>query len=229
MSDSPPQRRGPRGQAAETRAAILREARRSFAAVGYAGTRLRHVAQEAGVDVALVSYYVGSKENLFAAAMELPPSPRELVAEAVAGPVELLGESLTRQLLGAWADDASRSAAQGVLQSLSTRDDFGETVLAYGADHLLAPIAGALGVPDAGYRAALALSHLLGVALTRHVAVAPLRGMSDEQIVADVAPIIQHYLTGELSSSREASTRPPGATDGRRGPPERVPPARCSA
>ncbi len=197
---SPP-RRGPRGAAAETRASILREAARAFANSGYAGTTLRHVAHEAGVDASLVSYYFGSKEALFAAAMELPSSPREVVAAAVSGPHELLGESLTRHLLVAWSDEESRRVAQGVLQSLSTRGDFGDTMLEYAAEHLLGPIADALGGPQSRYRASLALSHLLGVAIARHVAVVPFLGVSDERLIADIAPIIQHYLTGDLSPS----------------------------
>ncbi len=204
MTDSSPPRRGPRGQAAATRAAILREARRAFAAYGYAGTSLRHVATQAGVDVALLPYYFGSKENLFAQAIELPLSPREVVAAAVDVPLDQLGESLIRGLLTAWADEEAAATARGVLQSLSTRDDFAATVIAYSQEHVVGPLAQRLGTPDASYRATLAIVHLVGLAVTRHVALMPMAGADEEALVADIAPVIQHYLTGELSSGRGA-------------------------
>lgn len=201
-------RRGPRpADAADTRAAILREARRAFEEIGYAGTSLRHVAQRAGVDASLLSYYFGSKENLFTAAMELPASPREVVAAALTVPREELGQALTRGLLAAWADEASRLAVQGVLQSLSTRDDFGQTLLDYAADHVVGPLAAALGTPDADYRATLALTQLGGLAIARHVVGHEvLAKTTDEALVSAVAPVVQHYLTGDLGGAAAPAT-----------------------
>lgn len=199
-------RRGPRGaDAADTRAAILREARRAFAAGGYAGTSLRQVAQRAGVDASLLSYYFGSKENLFAAAMELPSSPREVVASVLAdAPLERLGEALVRGLLSAWADDEARLAATGVLQSLADRDDFADTLVDYAGEHVIGPLAaaiasGGLSAPEALQRATLALTQLSGLAIARHViGDRALSAMPDEAVVAAVGPVVQHYLTGDL-------------------------------
>jgi AcrR family transcriptional regulator len=195
-------RRGPRtADAADTRAAILREARRAFAEGGYAGTSLRQVAQRAGVDASLLSYYFGSKENLFTAAMELPASPREVVVRALEEPRDRLGEALVRGMLAAWADEESRLAARGVLQSLSTRTDFGETLIDYAGEHVVGPLAAALGTPDAAYRATLALTQLTGLAIARHVVEAgPIAGALDDQLVATVGPVVQHYLTGDLAT-----------------------------
>ena len=71
-------RRGPRRrlttgstQPPSTRDAILTAARESFLALGYEGTTIRAVARTAGVDPALVSYYFGSKGDLFGAAVNL--------------------------------------------------------------------------------------------------------------------------------------------------------------
>lgn len=201
MTSASPARRGPRtADAADTRAAILREARRAFAEGGYAGTSLRQVAQRAGVDASLLSYYFGSKENLFTAAMELPASPREVVAQALQAPRDRLGAALVSGLLAAWADEESRLAARGVLQSLSTRNDFGETLLEYAAEHVVGPVAAALGTPDATYRATLALTQLTGLAIARHVVdAAPIGQAVDEQLVTAVGPVVQHYLTGDLT------------------------------
>ena len=99
MAERPATRRGPRGAGADTRGAVLAAARARFAAHGYEATRLRDVAADAGVDVALVSYHFGSKDGLFAAALSLPVNPAQLVAELAGGGVDWLGERLVRRLL----------------------------------------------------------------------------------------------------------------------------------
>src|SRR5688572_9382073 len=71
--------RGRRPGASDTRDTILAAARERFAAHGYDRTRIRDVAADAGVDAALVHYFFKSKDGLFAAAMELPFSPPDLL------------------------------------------------------------------------------------------------------------------------------------------------------
>ena len=75
-------RRGRRPGAPDTRAAILAAARSRFAEHGYAGTTIRAVATDAGVDAALVHHYFGTKDELFLAALELPVDPRQVLASA---------------------------------------------------------------------------------------------------------------------------------------------------
>lgn len=163
------------------------------------------MARRAGVDVSLVSYYFGSKERLFAEAVELPMSPREIVAAALDSPRERLGESLTRGMLAAWASEDARLAAQGVLQSLYPRDDFRQTLLAYADTHVIGPLSRVLGGDDAVRRATLAVTQLTGLAVARHVVgVESLAGVSQEELVAAVAPVVQHYLTGDLSGGPQA-------------------------
>src|SRR5690242_3532128 len=54
-----------RRDAAQTRAALLDAARCRFARDGYAATTVRDIADDAGVNVALISRYFSSKEGLF--------------------------------------------------------------------------------------------------------------------------------------------------------------------
>ncbi|MBB2946993.1 AcrR family transcriptional regulator [Actinoplanes lutulentus] len=58
-----------RRDAAQTRLDLLDVARRRFAHDGYAATTVRHIADEAGVNVALISRYFTSKEGLFQACL----------------------------------------------------------------------------------------------------------------------------------------------------------------
>jgi AcrR family transcriptional regulator len=55
--------------AAATQEAILVAARRAFTAHGYGGAGLREIATLAGVNVALINRYFGSKDGLFKAAI----------------------------------------------------------------------------------------------------------------------------------------------------------------
>src|SRR6266478_9652122 len=56
--------------AAATREAILQSALAAFSRHGYDGIGVREIAQAAGVTAVLVNRYFGSKEELFAAAVE---------------------------------------------------------------------------------------------------------------------------------------------------------------
>lgn len=49
---------------------IIEVAERLFSRQGYNGTSVRDIAKEAGVNVAMVSYYFGSKENLLVAVFQ---------------------------------------------------------------------------------------------------------------------------------------------------------------
>ncbi len=55
--------------AAATRRALVRAARRRFATDGYRATTVRQIAADAGVNVALINRYFESKEGLFEACM----------------------------------------------------------------------------------------------------------------------------------------------------------------
>ena len=65
---------------------------------GFAGTTIRAVAAEAGVDPALVHHYFGTKDDLFLAALEIPVDPRALVPAVFDEGVDGAGERLLRLL-----------------------------------------------------------------------------------------------------------------------------------
>ena len=50
---------------------ILLAAKKLFAVQGFEGTTVRQICEEAGVNIALVSYHFGGKENLFGALFEV--------------------------------------------------------------------------------------------------------------------------------------------------------------
>jgi TetR/AcrR family transcriptional regulator len=67
----------------EARAKILGAAEELFAAHGFSGTRVRQIAERAGVTGALVHYYFENKEGLYRATIEsVVGTVRELLAQA---------------------------------------------------------------------------------------------------------------------------------------------------
>jgi AcrR family transcriptional regulator len=57
-------------QGSDSREALIRAAQRVFAEKGYEGATVKDLADEASVNISLVSYHFGGKENLYRACME---------------------------------------------------------------------------------------------------------------------------------------------------------------
>jgi AcrR family transcriptional regulator len=87
-------RTGRRPGISGSREAILAAARTSFADQGYDGTTIRGIARHAGVDPALVRHYFGTKEQLFAAALEFPFEPAAVLPTVLGDGLEGAGERL---------------------------------------------------------------------------------------------------------------------------------------
>lgn len=96
MSSVSPRRR----DAGATRTRLLEAARELFLARGYSAIGLREVAAKAGVDVALVRRYFGSKERLFEEATDVS----EDVAQILGAADQALGERLIARVLAARRD-----------------------------------------------------------------------------------------------------------------------------
>jgi AcrR family transcriptional regulator len=192
-------RRGRRPGAPDTRATILDAARASFAERGFAGTTIRGVASAAGVDAALVHHYFGTKDDLFLAAMELPVDPRALIAPALEGGPDGAGERLLRAFLSMWDDPELSPVLVGVVRS--ALQPGGERLLTQGiVPVLLMPVGQALGIDRPELRMPLVISQVAGLILTRYVVgLEPIASMPAETVVSSYAPVLQHFLTGDLA------------------------------
>lgn len=92
ISLSAPKRPGRRPGSNRTRQLILSAARGRFSEDGYAGTTIRAIASDAGVDSSLVMRFFGSKEDLFGAVMSIISEALSRFAEAFDGPEAGVGE-----------------------------------------------------------------------------------------------------------------------------------------
>jgi AcrR family transcriptional regulator len=197
-----PRRRG-RPSRTETAAApatrdrILDAAREEFSERGYEKTSVRGIAKAAGVDSALVHHYFGTKEQVFEAAIEGAFAPALAAPTAVEdGPLDTVGERLTRFLLGIWENPTTRTPLLAIVRSAVNNETAAAVFRRLVAAQLLRRIAGRLDLPDAELRAELAAAQLVGVAMLRYVIkIEPLASADVERIVERVAPVVQGHLT----------------------------------
>ncbi|MFD5060896.1 MULTISPECIES: TetR family transcriptional regulator [unclassified Streptomyces] len=196
-----PKRRGRPARTAETtgpgaRERILEAARTEFAERGYDKTSIRGIAKKAGVDAALVHHYFGTKDEVFAAAIEVSFEPALVIPAILSGGTNGLGERLARYFIGVWENPASRAPLLAIMRSALTHEAAAKVLRGFVLRRLLERIAESLDVPDATFRAELAASHMIGIAMLRYVIKAePLASVEPEKIVAMVAPTLQRYLT----------------------------------
>ncbi|MGW7451644.1 TetR/AcrR family transcriptional regulator [Streptomyces sp. NPDC054787] len=197
-----PRRRGPgrpRQDEAEgpgTQERIRLAAREVFAERGYDKTSVRGVAKVAGVDPALVHHYFGSKDDLFAAAIEVSLEPALVVPAILGEGPDGIGERLARYFLGVWENPVTRVPLLAVIRSALTHEAAAKVLRGLVLRRVLERVAADLDVPDPTFRAELAASHMVGIAILRYVVqVEPLASADPEDIVALVAPTLQRYLT----------------------------------
>lgn len=200
-------RPGPRSDRTDVRGDILAAARALFAARGFKGTTMRAVAEGAGVDVALVPYYFGNKDGLFAAALELPLDPHEKIDEVFAQGLDGVGERIVRTIATYLDDPVSGPALLGLMRSAMTEGSAHDVVRDFVDNVIIEGYARHLDRPDARRRAALAATQVVGLALGRRVVgIEPLASMSIDDLAAHVGPTIQRYLTGDLSSPADSAS-----------------------
>ncbi|MET7756397.1 TetR family transcriptional regulator [Streptomyces sp. NPDC005389] len=201
MTEPAPRRRGRPSRTEEesgpgARERILEAARAQFAERGYDKTSVRGIAKAAGVDAALVHHYFGTKDEVFAAAIEVSFEPAAVVPAIVGGPRETIGERLARFFIGVWENPVSRAPLLAIVRSALTHEAAAKVLRTFVLRRLLERIADELDVPDPRFRAELAASHMIGIAILRYVIqVEPMASVDPEEIVAMVAPTLQRYLT----------------------------------
>jgi len=195
---SAPRRRGRRPAGEDTKAAIVAAARSEFAARGYDATTLRGIARSAGVDPRLVHHYFDGKDAVFAASLELPVRPGDVIAGVLAGPPEGIGERLVRTFLEVWDSPGGQDPAMALVKSLLSSETGVRTIREFVVREIFGRLATVAVRDDAELRAAMVASQVIGLLMARYVVrIEPLASADAEDVVTFVAPTIQRYLTGE--------------------------------
>ncbi|WP_373209155.1 TetR/AcrR family transcriptional regulator [Mycobacterium marinum] len=182
-----------------TREHILTCARELFALNGLDRTSVRSVAAAAGVDAALVHHYYGTKQQLFAAAIQIPIDPTVVLEQIVETPVDELGLKIPSVLLPLWDSELStglvstlRALMAGTEPNLA-RSFLQEVVTSEVGSRVDSPTG------TGRIRAQFVASQLLGVVMARHIVkIEPFASLPADQVAQAIAPTLQRYLTGEL-------------------------------
>jgi AcrR family transcriptional regulator len=194
--------RGRRPSGSGTREAILAAATRQFAEVGYPRTTLRGIAREAGVDTRLVTHYFGTKQQLFVSVAELPFDPDDVLATVLADGPEHAGRRLAGFALTMLEAPAARQTMTGLLRAAASEDEAAGLVRDLLTERILVPIARRLGGDRPELRASLLGSQMAGLVVARHiVGLQALVDTDPQELAAAVAPVLQHYLTADLTGT----------------------------
>ncbi|MFV0632545.1 TetR/AcrR family transcriptional regulator [Demequina sp.] len=202
--DTPEQfpRRGRRPGDPSTRESILDAAQALFAEHGYDRTTMRAVAHQAGTDPAMIRHWFGDKEGMFIATV-VDRTPAAATLRAIlsnAGPGD--GRRIVADYLSLWEDPDTMpillalvrtAVASGRTQASLMR--LITAVLTRGPEgggandeHVTPPL-----VPNTAM--VLVSSHLIGLALTRHVLQLPPAVAIEREVILDqMGPVIDGYL-----------------------------------
>lgn len=157
--------------AALTRRALVRAARRRFATEGYRATTVRQIAADAGVNVALINRYFVSKEGLFEACMSRTSDELENQAST---PSKSIDEVIARLIEHVVNAPDSDDPLQLLLLLRSSGDENADLIRRRTLEHFTRRLAAAAGwdAEDPGtesvlLRAQLAIATSLGVVMLR--------------------------------------------------------------
>jgi AcrR family transcriptional regulator len=180
----------------DKRESIREAARAQFAADGYDAVTMRSIASAAGVDVALVSYYFGSKRGLFSAAMALPINPADVVSTELADDLDTLAERLLRRLLTVWDTPVSGGPLIAAT-TVAVSDPAMKRLVAEGVTReIIAALVARLDGPDRETRAAAFAGMVSGLIFSRYLlTVEPLATLPPETVIQQMAPPLQSLLT----------------------------------
>ncbi|WP_300972916.1 TetR/AcrR family transcriptional regulator [Sphingomonas sp. LHG3406-1] len=150
--------------AAATRERLLDCARKCFVQESYDAVSLREIAGAAGVDVALIGRYFGSKEQLFQAALATDDNRWEELAGA-----DDLPSHLASMLVTDDSKDADHIERLLIMLRSATSPTASVIVQSTFKTEVLEPFANVLTGAQADRRAAMALSVLMGTTIVRTI------------------------------------------------------------
>ncbi|MGO8962952.1 TetR/AcrR family transcriptional regulator [Mycobacterium sp.] len=192
-------RRGRPAGSSNTRDRILASARELFARNGISNTSIRAVAAAASVDSALVHHYFGTKEQLFAAAVQIPIDPMDVIGPLREVPVEELGYRLPSMLLPLWDSEIGASFIAALRSILAGAEvNLFRTFI---QDIIAVEVGTRVDNPPGSgiVRVQFVASQLVGVIMARYILkLEPFASLPAQQIADTIGPNLQRYLTGDL-------------------------------
>jgi AcrR family transcriptional regulator len=201
---------GRRPGAGGTREAILQSARQLFTERGYDATSIRAVAEESGVDPALVIHYFSSKEGLFRESIDLRLDIGK-IADAIFGSgFENAGGNLIREVCAVWEDESRRHPLAVLIRNAIEHDEAARMLSDFIDREIVSQLTARSDSPDARLSGSLAYSQLLGMVLVRYVIrLEPLASLTVDEVTDLLGPVIQAHLAGQPRPHSETGPKRP--------------------
>lgn len=157
---------------------------------------MRSIASEAGVDLALVSYYFGSKQGLLSAALALVANPADVLARVAEGDPVTFPQRALRALLSLWEDPDSGAPLRALVAG-ATHDTVVAGLLREMTEReLIDKVAALIRGVDARKRAGAFCAQIAGVIVTRYILrLEPLCSMTVDELVRLYSPSLRLTLT----------------------------------
>lgn len=188
-------RTGRRPGSPDTREAILEAALRGFGSRGYQATTLRSIADDVGVDPALLIHYFGTKEGLFTAALRWPVRPSEMFPGLERAGITEAADLIIRMHLLMMDSPQHRDDILALVRSAVSNELAAKMLREFVTETLLVRLSNVIDEPDARLRASLIAAQLVGIAVLRHVVqLEPLVVATNDEIASLVSPVIEGYL-----------------------------------
>jgi AcrR family transcriptional regulator len=187
--------RGRRPGKPDTRAEILRVAGPMFMDHGYDAVTLRSVADAAAVDVALISYFFGSKKGLFGAVLQLTANPAEMLEKELGGELNRLPYNVLRTALTVWDGDETGRPLIAMVRSAAQEEAVATVVREVVEREMIDKLAARLGDRDARRRAGLFSAQMVGLIYARYILrVEPVASMTVDELVRIYGPSLAATL-----------------------------------
>lgn len=175
---------------------IIAAARPLFAQRGYGRTTLRAIAEAAGVNLALVIRYCGSKEGLFAAVTTL-----DLQVDRLASvPSAALGRALVGHVLDLWEGEESGPALAALVRATMTDDAARLRV----AEQFSGQLARFFSVQDPSVvlAAPMIATQIIGLTMARYIWRLPfVVSLNRQQVVERFGEAVQRHIENSTSLS----------------------------
>ena len=184
-----------RRDATRTRQLLLEAARHRFASNGYAATTVRDIADDAGVNVALISRYFSSKEGLFEAC--LTSADHDVRRAAGSTTIAEVAERIAEQAVGFESDGFPRQLILLLRSSGDARADEIRLGILRTFGEKMARLAGWEEGDDALLlRAQMIIAASLGIAMVRSKSgLEPLASATKDDLVGPLTDLIGAVLT----------------------------------
>jgi len=182
-----------------TREAIREAASRMFGELGYDKTSVRAIAKEAGVDPGLVTYFYGSKQELFAQVVDLPVDPSVLIPHILGEGSEGVGRRFAQFVVGLLESDEGRRRITGLVRSAASEPEAARIVRERVTRQILTPLAEGVGADRPELRASFCSVQVVGLVMARYVVgIEPLASADPETVIDVLAPNFQRLLAEPL-------------------------------